>query len=172
MDRYDIEKQGADMWFALMLGAIWVSTLAGMEKFKGSDLIVWALVLTLFAFLGLFVMDGVRQTSEVGHGGAINWFAVTIMVIWISAAVGGLSGNDDDCFAKAFGATLAIGIGYASTRDFVGCDTVPNWYALTTMGLWIIAAADAVRARQAAWYGLVLIANIVLGFIYLIVAFP
>ena len=160
------------MWFALMLGAIWVSTLAGMDKFKGSDLIVWALVLTLFAFLGLFVIDGVSQTSEVGHGGAINWFALTIMVIWMSAAVGGLSGNDDDCFAKAFGATLAIGIGYASTRGLVGYDTSPNWYALTTIALWVFAAADAVRARQAAWYGLVLIANMVLGFVYLIVAFP
>ena len=172
MDRYDIEKQGADMWFALMLGAIWVSTLAGMEKFKGSDLIVWALVLTLFAFLGNFVMDGVSQTSEVGHGGAINWFAVTIMIIWISAAVGGLSGNDDDCFAKAFGATLAIGIGYASTRELVGSDISPNWFSLATIALWIFAAADAVRARQAVWYGLVLVVNLVLGFIYLIVAFP
>lgn len=47
----------------------------------------------------------------------MNWLAVTLMTIWIAAAVGAVFAKTDDCFAHAFLATLAIGAGYMLAND-------------------------------------------------------
>lgn len=41
----------------------------------------------------------------------INWFAVTIMVIWICGAIGTIA-SKKNCFCDCFWATLFMGIGY------------------------------------------------------------
>jgi len=42
----------------------------------------------------------------------MNWFAATIMVIWLSSALGAATTKDSDCFLVAMVTTIAMGIGY------------------------------------------------------------
>jgi hypothetical protein len=42
----------------------------------------------------------------------MNWFAVTIMVIWLSAAIGTIFSKDSQCFGAATTTTIVMGIGY------------------------------------------------------------
>ena len=42
----------------------------------------------------------------------MNWFAVTIISIWFSSAIGTIFSKDPDCLAIALIITLIMGIGY------------------------------------------------------------
>jgi hypothetical protein len=42
----------------------------------------------------------------------INWFALTIMVMWISAAIGTAFSKDSQCFGTAAIVSLLMGVGY------------------------------------------------------------
>jgi len=42
----------------------------------------------------------------------INWFALTIMFIWLSAAIGTKFSKDDGPFEAAFFITIIMGFGY------------------------------------------------------------
>lgn len=165
------------LWFYLMIGMIMGATILVARKYKDSDLYVWGVVPTLFALIGLFVLGAQGDEIVFRVNDPVNWFAVTIIVIWISAAVGGLVGNElisiGDCLASACITSLLMGIGYGSTILLVEYDrAAPNWYALTTIGLWISAAAVSIRVRQAALYGMAAVLSLILGAIYLTIAFP
>ena len=42
----------------------------------------------------------------------MNWFAITIISIWICATIGAGLTNDSECFSAAMIVTIAMGIGY------------------------------------------------------------
>jgi hypothetical protein len=42
----------------------------------------------------------------------MNWFALTIMAIWVSAAVGTAFSKDSQCFGMALIVTILMGFGY------------------------------------------------------------
>ena len=155
------------MWFALMIGTIWVSALVGMEKLKNSELIVYPVALTLFAVLGMIFMDNISEFFVPRAPGSINWFAVTIMAIWISTAVGTVFGNYEDGIIMAFVTTILMGIGYSATRELIAPRAAPSWFVVATLGLWSFAAVDSVRRREALWYGLIFAATCALGIAYL-----
>ena len=161
------------LWFLLMIGVIMMSTFLVADKTKDSDLYASGVILTIFALIGLFALGADGEAVDLRVNDPVNWFAVTIIVIWISAAVGGLSGNDGDCLWGAFITSMLMGISYGSTLSSVAYDRAPpNWYALTTIGLWISAAAVSIRSRQAVFYGIATLLSIVFGVIYLIITFP
>jgi uncharacterized membrane protein YhiD involved in acid resistance len=42
----------------------------------------------------------------------MNWLAVTISVMWISAGIGTAFSHDSGCFAAALLGTIIVGFGY------------------------------------------------------------
>jgi hypothetical protein len=42
----------------------------------------------------------------------VNWFAVTIISMWVCAAIGTVLSKDSQCFGAALVATILMGIGY------------------------------------------------------------
>ena len=46
----------------------------------------------------------------------MNWFAATLMVIWLSAAIGTAVSRNVECFEAAMITTIILAIGYAIMR--------------------------------------------------------
>ncbi len=42
----------------------------------------------------------------------MNWLAVTIITIWITATIGATTTKDNSCYCLAFLTTFFIGLGY------------------------------------------------------------
>ena len=163
------------MWFILLLITIWGSTFIGVRRFNDTDLYAHAFVLTVLALVGRLVLFGLAPLGDGTSGEspeAINWFALTVMTIWISTAIGTGFVGEQNGYQWARYLTIMLGIGLVSTWDLQRIDMPWNWYPLSTMGLWALASIGAITTRQAGCYGMAFYVSALLGLIYLCVGYP
>ena len=108
------------MWFILLIITIWGSSFIGVRRFKDTDLYAHAFVLTVMVLVGRLVLYGLEP---LGHGAgagspeSINWFALTVMAIWLSAAIGACYVDEQNGYQLARYSTVLLGLGLLSPGD-------------------------------------------------------